>query len=223
MDAEWPESVERVASFLRASGAEARLEEFTVDTPTAQDAAKAAGCDLAQIVKSLVVLCDGQAVVSLVPGDRRGDLEKIRRAMGAATSRVARPEEVEAATGFTPGAVAPFPLPGVDRVLIERVLLAQPTVWVGAGTSRVARPAEVESTTGFTPGTVAPFPLPGVEKVLIERMLLAQSTVWVGAGSERHLVRLSPTELVRLSKAEPMDVVEEPAYHSQPDTDGKEP
>jgi len=174
MDAEWPESVERVASFLRASGAEARLEEFTVDTPTAQDAAKAAGCDLAQIVKSLVVLCDGQAVVSLVPGDRRGDLEKIRRA-------------------------------------------------VGAGTSRVARPAEVESTTGFTPGTVAPFPLPGVEKVLIERMLLAQSTVWVGAGSERHLVRLSPTELVRLSKAEPMDVVEEPAYHSQPDTDGKEP
>lgn len=174
METAWSEPVERVASFLRAAGAEARLEEFTVDTPTAQDAADAAGCELAQIVKSLVLLCDGRPVVSLVPGDRRGDLEKIRRAVGAATTRVARPAEVEEATGFAPGAVAPFPLPAVDRVLIERLLLAQPILWVGAG-------------------------------------------------SERHLVRLSPSELVRLSKAEPMDVVEEPAYHSQPDTDGKEP
>ena len=50
--------------------------------------------------------------------------------------RVARGEEVELATGFPPGAVAPFPLPRVERVLIERTLLAHERVWIGAGSSR---------------------------------------------------------------------------------------
>jgi len=173
MESAWPPEVERVAAFLRAAGAEARLEQLDGGTSTAVEAANAAGCELAQIVKSVVVLCDGRAVVVLVPGDRRADLEKIRRAAGAATARVARREEVVEATGFAPGAVAPFPLTGIDRVLVERVLLTQPVVWAGGG-------------------------------------------------SPTHLVRLDPAELIRLSRAEPMDVVEDPAYHSQPDTDGKE-
>jgi prolyl-tRNA editing enzyme YbaK/EbsC (Cys-tRNA(Pro) deacylase) len=174
MHAAWPEPVERVAEFLRAVGAEARLEEFGAGTSTAADAAEAAGCELAQIVKSLVVLCDGAPLLVLVPGDRRADLEKVRRAAGAGTARVARPDEVEQATGFGPGGVAPFPLTAIERVLIDRTLLAH-------------------------------------------------AVVWAGAGSPSHIVRLEPRELVRLTRAEPMDVVQEPAYHSQPDTDGKEP
>ena len=55
----WPDSVGRVSAFLRETGAEARIEEFAEGTPTAQAAADAVGCDLAQIVKSLVFLCDG--------------------------------------------------------------------------------------------------------------------------------------------------------------------
>src|SRR5262249_22140754 len=46
---EWPEPVERVARFLREAGAEARVEEFPAGTPTAEDAARAVGCELAQI------------------------------------------------------------------------------------------------------------------------------------------------------------------------------
>jgi len=174
MSAAWPVAVERVAEFLRATGAEARLEELSGGTTTATDAAKAAGCELSQIVKSLVLLCDGTPVLALVPGDRRLDVEKVRRAAGAATARLATAAEVEGATGFAPGSVAPFPLPGIERVLIER-------------------------------------------------MLLAHAAVWAGGGSSSHMVRLQPAELVRLTRATPMDVVEEPQYHSQPDTDGKEP
>ena len=37
--------------------------------------------------------------------------------------------------------------------------------------------------------------------------------LWVGAGSERHMAALSPTELLRLSRARPMDVVEQAPYH----------
>ncbi len=136
MVAAWPEPVERVSSFLREAGAEARIEEFSDGTPTAADAAAAVGCGLDQIVKSLVLLCDGRPVVALVPGDRRGDPGKIARAVKSEGARVASRDEVETATGFAPGAVAPFPLPGVETVLMERTLLRHPIVWVGAGSPR---------------------------------------------------------------------------------------
>ena len=112
---------------------EARLEEFASGTPTARDAARAAGCTLEQIVKTLVVLCDGAPVVTLVPGDRRADLNKIAAVAGAAQARIASAAEVESITGFAPGAVAPFPLPNVGRIFIDRTLLAHSTVWIGAG------------------------------------------------------------------------------------------
>jgi prolyl-tRNA editing enzyme YbaK/EbsC (Cys-tRNA(Pro) deacylase) len=159
----WPEPVERVSSFLREAGAEARIEEFAEGTPTAADAAAAVGCGLDQIVKSLVLVCDDRPVVALVPGDRRGDPAKIARAAGAERARIARPEEVQGATGFPPGAVAPFPLPKVETVLLERTLLRH-------------------------------------------------AKVWAGAGSPRHMVGLAPAELGRLSRARPMDVVDNAQY-----------
>jgi prolyl-tRNA editing enzyme YbaK/EbsC (Cys-tRNA(Pro) deacylase) len=132
----WPPEVERVASFLRMAAVDARLEEFSVGTPTAVEAAEAIGCDLSQIVKSLVFVCDGKFVLALVPGDRRADEAKVAGAVGAVSARVARPDEVRRATGFEPGAVAPFPRTEVDRVLLDRLLLGHEVVWTGAGSSR---------------------------------------------------------------------------------------
>jgi prolyl-tRNA editing enzyme YbaK/EbsC (Cys-tRNA(Pro) deacylase) len=134
--AAWPEPVQRVSSYLRDASAEARIEEFASGTPTAQAAADAVGCGLDQIVKSLVLVCAGRPVVALVPGDRRGDPEKVARAVGSEDARIAKPDEVARATGFQPGGVAPFPLTAVHEVLIERTLLRHPLVWVGAGSSR---------------------------------------------------------------------------------------
>jgi Cys-tRNA(Pro) deacylase len=130
---QWPEAVERVATFLREGGVEARIEEFGAGTPTAEDAARAVGCKLGQIVKSLVFNCDGKPLVVLVPGDRRADTRKVARAVGCRRAKVAGPDEVRAATGFAPGAVAPFPLPKVERALIDRQLLVHERVWIGAG------------------------------------------------------------------------------------------
>jgi prolyl-tRNA editing enzyme YbaK/EbsC (Cys-tRNA(Pro) deacylase) len=155
----WPEEVERVAAFLRESGAESRLEEFADGTPTAEDAAKAVGCELAQIVKSLVFDCDGRSILVLVPGDRRADRGKIAAAAGCSKARIAGADQVREATGYEPGAVAPFPLRQVEAVFLDRSLLGHPLVWIGAG-------------------------------------------------SERHMAALAPTELMRLSKAAPMDAVE---------------
>src|SRR3954451_19191471 len=99
----WPDTVERVSSFLRSAAVEARVEEFAAGTPTADEAARAVGGDLAQIVKSVGSVADGAYVVALLPGDARGDDGKIAGAVGARSVRVARPAEVVHATGFEPG------------------------------------------------------------------------------------------------------------------------
>ena len=135
MDA-WPEPVERVSAALRTAGAEARIEEFPAGTPTAEDAAAAVGCEPRRIVKSLVFDCDGRPVLVLVPGNRRADAAKVAAAVGAARARAARPAEVEEATGYAPGGVAPFGLRRIGWVLIESSLLGDGLLWVGAGSTR---------------------------------------------------------------------------------------
>lgn len=136
MNRRWPEAVERVARVIREAKVEARVEEFAEGTPTAEDAARATGATLAQIVKSLVFSCDGRAILVMVPGDRRADAAKVGRAVGCSRVKSAAPDAVSRATGFPPGGVAPFPLPRIETVLIERSLLAHELVWVGAGSSR---------------------------------------------------------------------------------------
>ena len=171
MRATWPEPVERVAAFLREAGAEARIEELDTGAATAEEAARAAGATLDQIVKSLVFMCDGRPVLALVPGDRRADADKIARAATAVEARIAKRAEVEEATGFAPGAVAPFPLPGVGTVLVDQTLLGH-------------------------------------------------DLVWVGAGSTNHLAALAPADLVRLARAQPMDVVQDSTYHASAKGEG---
>ena len=129
----WPDPVERVSAVLRTAAVEARIEEFTEGTPTARDAAKAIGCDLSQIVKSLVLVCDGAFVLALVPGDQRADEAAVGAAVSAQLVRVARPDEVVHATGFEPGAVAPFPRRAVTQSLMDRSFFVHDVVWIGAG------------------------------------------------------------------------------------------
>jgi Cys-tRNA(Pro) deacylase len=157
----WPESVERVAAYLRAAGAEARIEEFRGETSSAEDAATALGCELRRIVKTLVFDCDGRPVVVMVPGDRRADRKKVATAARCNRAQIVRAEDVERTTGFAPGAVAPFPLPE------------------GA-------------------------------QALLDRSLLVHDAVWIGAGSTRHLAVLPPQELLRVARADAVDVSEAP-------------
>jgi Cys-tRNA(Pro) deacylase len=150
----WPEPVARVAAVLREAAVEARVEEFPGGTPTARAAAAAVGCAESEIVKSLVFVCDGAYVLALVPGDRRADEAAVAKAVEAAHVRIARADEVEHATGFVPGGVAPFPQRAVTQTLIDRSLLGHELVWVGAGTpSHMAAlpPGDLARLTGARP------------------------------------------------------------------------
>ena len=132
----WPEPVERVSAALRAAAVEARVEEFDEETRTERDAAEAVGCEVAQIVKSLVFVCDGAFVLTLVPGDRRADEAIVGHVVGAKLIRLARPAEVLEATGFEPGAVAPFPQRSIAQTLMDTSFFGHQEVWMGAGSTR---------------------------------------------------------------------------------------
>jgi prolyl-tRNA editing enzyme YbaK/EbsC (Cys-tRNA(Pro) deacylase) len=129
----WPEPVQRVTTVLRAAAVDSNVQEFPEGTLTAQDAATAIGCDLREIVKSIVFVCEGSYILALVPGDRRADEVKVAAAAGVTAVRIGSAEEVLAATGFEPGAVAPFPQRAIWHAFIERTLLQYKKVWIGAG------------------------------------------------------------------------------------------
>jgi len=131
----WPEPVERVSAVLRTAAVDARIEEFGEGAHTAEEAARAIGCELDQIVKSIVLVCDGAYVLALVPGDRRADDDAVRAAVGADEVRVGKAHEVLHATGFEPGAVAPFPQRAVTQTLMDRSFFGHEEVWIGAGSS----------------------------------------------------------------------------------------
>jgi prolyl-tRNA editing enzyme YbaK/EbsC (Cys-tRNA(Pro) deacylase) len=149
----WPESVERVSAVLRGAAVDARIEEFPAGSASAKDAADAIGCELSQIVKSLVFVCDGAYVLALVPGDRRADEAAVAAAVSAKEVRIARRDEVVHATGFEPGAVAPFPQRAVTMTLMEKDLLRHQLVWVGGGSPAhmaALPPAELQRLTHAT-------------------------------------------------------------------------
>jgi prolyl-tRNA editing enzyme YbaK/EbsC (Cys-tRNA(Pro) deacylase) len=133
---EWPEPVRRVAEALRDGRVEGRIEEFADGTPTAAAAAQATGAPIDQIVKSLVFACDGRPLVVMVPGDARADTSRIAAVAGCERVKPVGADAVEQLTGFPPGGVAPFPLPGIETVLIEQSLLGHEVVWIGAGSRR---------------------------------------------------------------------------------------
>jgi Cys-tRNA(Pro) deacylase len=150
----WPEPVARVAAVLQAAAVDARIEQFPEGAATARAAAEAVGCDLTQIVKSIVLVCDGAYVLALVPGDRRADERAIAAALGATEVRAAKPAEVLEATGFAAGGVAPFPQRAISRTLMDSSFLQHDVVWMGAGTElhmAALAPGELLRLTGATP------------------------------------------------------------------------
>src|SRR5687767_8241067 len=124
---------QQVADAARALGLEVEVREFPQGTRTADDAAAAIGCDVAQIVKSLVFVVDDHPVIALVGGADRLDERKLAGVAGGTEVRRANAEEVRAATGYAVGGVPPFGHATDLRCFVDGALLAHEVVWAAAG------------------------------------------------------------------------------------------
>jgi prolyl-tRNA editing enzyme YbaK/EbsC (Cys-tRNA(Pro) deacylase) len=127
-----PTSRERVREALLAAGLECEIVETPDSARTAVEAAAAVGASVAQIVKSLVFLCDERPVLALVAGDNRLDERLLGEIAGGRITR-ADAAGVREHTGFAIGGVAPLgslnPLP----TFCDTDLLAHDYVWAAAG------------------------------------------------------------------------------------------
>jgi len=151
-------AIERFLEAARVLDHPVEVRRFPEGTKTAEDAARAIGCDVGQIVKSLVFVAGGRPVLALTSGANRVDPGRLAVLAGAGDARRANPEEARAATGFAVGGTPPFGHPEPLRAFIDPDLLAFDQVWAAAGTPDAVfrtTPDELRRTTnaevaGFT-------------------------------------------------------------------------
>jgi Cys-tRNA(Pro) deacylase len=129
--------VDRVRGALAALGHNAQILDTAASTHTAEMAAQAAGCELGQIVKTLVTYVAGDPMFVLVPGDRRLDdrLLAARFGVGRKQVKLADAQQVLGLTGYPPGGVSPFGTPTKLPVLVDASFERFDVLWVAAGTA----------------------------------------------------------------------------------------
>ena len=132
---------------------------YPAGTRTAADAAAAVGCDVGQIVKSLVFATPTKLVLALTSGANQVDTDRLGELVGEEIS-LAEPEAVRAATGFAIGGTPPFghfnPLP----TWIDEDLLVYDAVWAAAGTPDSCFPIAPDHLAGVTEAIPADFICP---------------------------------------------------------------
>src|SRR5262245_7911182 len=127
-------AIERFLGAAEVLGHPVEVRRFPEGTKTAEDAARAIGCEVGQIVKSLVFLAGEEPVLALTSGANRVNLGRLAALAGASAARRANPEEARAATGFAVGGTPPFGHPERVRTFLDRDLLAFEQIWAAAGT-----------------------------------------------------------------------------------------
>jgi prolyl-tRNA editing enzyme YbaK/EbsC (Cys-tRNA(Pro) deacylase) len=134
---------------------------FPESTHTADEAARAVGAGLGQIVKSLVFVAprdDGQLepFVVLVAGPDRVNVAQLAAVLGEPGVRRATAREANDLTGFVIGGIPPFGYERPIRVVMDPGLGRHETVWAAAGTQNAVFPVSPGTLRMLANATVAP-------------------------------------------------------------------
>ncbi len=132
----------KVAERLALRGLPVEIRELPDSTRTAKEAAAACGCDVGQIVKSLVFVIEDEPTMVLCAGDRR--VEHLG-------GRPANADEARGATGFAIGGIPPV---GHDRdlpTIVDESLSRFETVWCAAGTPHAVFEAPLDALLAVLP------------------------------------------------------------------------
>jgi prolyl-tRNA editing enzyme YbaK/EbsC (Cys-tRNA(Pro) deacylase) len=138
----------KLAGRLAARGLEVEVRVLPDSTRTAREAAAACGCEIGQIVKSLVFVVEEVPTMVLCAGDRR---------VTAVEGRPATAEEVRTATGFAIGGVPPLGHDTDLPTIVDESLRRYERVWCAAGTPHAVFEAGVDALLAALPeATVQP-------------------------------------------------------------------
>lgn len=126
--------VEQVRCALLNKGFGGQVVEFSRSTRSAEEAALAVGCELGQIVKSLVFegLRSHRPFLVLVSGKNRVQEKKLEELVGEPIKKAAA-DFVKQKTGFSIGGVPPVGHRGKLETFIDQDLLSYREIWAAAG------------------------------------------------------------------------------------------
>jgi prolyl-tRNA editing enzyme YbaK/EbsC (Cys-tRNA(Pro) deacylase) len=143
--------IEDVKRFLSEQGIEVR--EFQAATPNSEAAARAVGCSVAEIAKTILFIIGTHPVVVVTSGDMKVKTSRLKQA-AQLTGRARLPEalEVQQHTGYAPGGVCPFLLPKDLRVMVDASMRRFPRVYAAAGNDHSAVPITVDQLLAITGG-----------------------------------------------------------------------
>jgi Cys-tRNA(Pro) deacylase len=129
-------SVRKVEKALKAHGLECQVLTMKETTRSAQDAANSLGCQVEQIVKSLVFMTKKtqKPILVLASGANRVNPKKIRNFLSEPI-KMAAPDFVRSKTGFVVGGVPPLGHSSSLETFIDEDLLKYPEIWAAAGSS----------------------------------------------------------------------------------------
>ncbi len=116
------------------AGLDVEPVRFREGSKTAADAAAAIGCDVGQIVKSLIFAVDGEVVLAYVSGSNQLEEKKLAAAAGGTRCSRVDADVVREATGFPIGGVPPFGHTSALATFVDPDLLQYDVVWAAAGT-----------------------------------------------------------------------------------------
>jgi prolyl-tRNA editing enzyme YbaK/EbsC (Cys-tRNA(Pro) deacylase) len=128
-------SAQKIQDALRALGYNYTIVEHAESTRTAQEAADRAGCELGQIVKSLIFRgkTSGKPILVLTSGANRVDEKRIAEYAGEPIGR-ADAGFVRTVTGFAIGGVPPIGHAQKMETYLDEDFLQYLTIWAAAGT-----------------------------------------------------------------------------------------
>jgi len=148
-------SAQKIQDLLNTLGYQYTVIEHAESTRTAQEAADRAGCELGQIVKSLIFKGNdsGKPILVLTSGANRVDEKRIEE---YAAERISRPNAdfVRTVTGFAIGGVPPLGHTQKMETYIDEDFLAYPTIWAAAGTPNAIFELKTEDLQKMTDGKV---------------------------------------------------------------------
>lgn len=128
-------SAQKIQDVLKSLGYNYTVVEHAESTRTAVEAAERAGCELGQIVKSLIFKGkqSGKPVIVLTSGANRVDEKRIREYAGEGIGK-ADADFVRAVTGFVIGGVPPVGHIQKIETFMDEDFLQYEVVWAAAGT-----------------------------------------------------------------------------------------
>ena len=137
MSIELSASARRVQAELEKHGINCQVQEMDKSTRTAADAAKAVGCTVAQIAKSLVFkrMDSERAVLVITSGVNRVDETRLSQIVCEPIG-MADADFVREQTGFAIGGVPPLGHVRPLEIFVDEDLMQYAVIWAAAGTPR---------------------------------------------------------------------------------------